>query len=122
MKTGAEKGRPGMDASRVGVDKTTNSLTGKQNTITQIEQKVKEGLRIARESVEDEALLKLCDNLEYTWETLCSNLIIVSVGLTAMKYRSREQIREQLEQYLKSIQSTKNQRIGFYGSDTGLVN
>ncbi len=32
---------------------------GKQNTITEMEAKVKEGLKIARESVEDEALLKV---------------------------------------------------------------
>jgi len=83
-----------------------------------MEVKVKEGLRIARESVDDEALLKLCDDLEYTWQNLCSNLIIVSVGLSAMRYRTGEQIKEQLQQYLKSIQSAKDQRARFFVPDT----
>ena len=86
-----------------------------------MEVKVKEGLRIARESVDDEALLKLCDDLEYTWQNLCSNLIIVSVGLSAMRYRTGEQIREQLQQYLKSIQSTKDQRARMFIPDTEQV-
>ena len=94
---------------------------GKQNTLTEMEEKVKEGLRIARESVEDETLLKLCDDLEYTWEHLCSNLIIVSVGLSAMRYRTAEQIREQLAQYLQTIQSTKDQRARMFFPETELV-
>lgn len=94
---------------------------GKQNTITEIEEKVKEGLKIARESVDDEALLKLCDDLEYTWQHLCSNLIIVSVGLSAMRYRSHEQIRVQLEEYQKSIQSTKDQLARVFVPDTESV-
>ena len=94
---------------------------GKQNTITEMEDKVKEGLRIARESVDDEALLKLCDDLEYTWENLCSNLIIVSVGLSAMRYRTGEQIRVQLQQYLKSIQSAKDQHARLFVPDTDRV-
>ncbi|MGB6065319.1 MAG: hypothetical protein WBG50_10950 [Desulfomonilaceae bacterium] len=94
---------------------------GKQNTITEMENKVKEGLRIARESVEDEALLKLCDDLEYTWDNLCSNLIIVSVGLAAMRYRTRNQIKEQLQQYLNSIQSKKDQRARFVIPETDIV-
>ncbi len=94
---------------------------GKQNTITEMEIKVKEGLKIARESVDDEALLKLCDDLEYTWQNLCSNLIIVGVGLSAMRYRTGEQIREQLQQYLESIQSTKDQRARMFIPDTQQV-
>ncbi|MBI5247992.1 MAG: hypothetical protein HY912_00730 [Desulfomonile tiedjei] len=94
---------------------------GKQNTITEMEEKVKEGLRIARESVEDEALLKLCDDLEYTWEHLCSNLIIVGVGLSAMRYRTSEQIREQLKQYLETIKSTKDQATRVFFPDTDHV-
>ena len=94
---------------------------GKQNTITEMEEKVKEGLRIARESVDDEALLKLCDDLEYTWQHLCSNLIIVSVGLSAMRYRTSEQIKEQLLQYLKSIQSTKDHRARLFVPETDQV-
>ncbi len=86
-----------------------------------MEVKVKEGLRIARESVDDEDLLKLCDDLEYTWQNLCSNLILVSVGLSAMRYRTGDQIREQLQQYLKSIQSTKDQHARMFIPDTELV-
>jgi hypothetical protein len=121
MKTWAENETLDMEARSVDVHRTTSSIMGRQNTMSQIEQKVKEGLRIARESVEDPDLLKLCDDLEYTWETLCSNLIIVSVGLTAMKYRSAEQIRAQLEEYLKSIQTAKNQRACLYVPDTNFV-
>ena len=95
---------------------------GKQNTITEIETKVKEGLRIAREAVEDEALLKLCDDLEFTWENLCSNLIIVSVGLSAMRYRSSDQIKDQLAEYLKLIQLGKDQRTRFFVPETDQVN
>ncbi len=95
---------------------------GKQSTITEMQDKVKDGLRIARDSVDDEALLKLCDDLEYTWEKLCSDLIIVGVGLSAMRYRTVEQIREQLQQYLKSIQSSKDQRSRMFVSDTNLLN
>ncbi len=95
---------------------------GKQNTITEMEDKVKDGLRIARESVDDEALLKLCDDLEYTWQKLCSDLIIVGVGLSAMRYRTGEQIREQLQQYLKSIQSGKGHRYRMFVPDTDLLN
>ena len=61
---------------------------GKKKTLTEMEEKVKEGLRIARESVDDQELLKLCDDLEYTWDNLCANLIIVGVGLSAMRYRT----------------------------------
>jgi hypothetical protein len=94
----------------------------KQNTITEIEEKVKEGLRIAREAVDDEALLKLCDDLEFTWQHLCSNLIIVSVGLSAMRYRTGHQIREQLREYLQQIESTKDQRARVFIPDTTQVN
>ena len=94
----------------------------KQNTINEMEEKVKEGLRIARESVEDQALLKLCDDLEYTWETLCANLIIVGVGLSAMRYRTREQIGAQLRQYQDSIKSTKDQRARMFVPETNSVN
>lgn len=87
-----------------------------------MEEKVKEGLRIARESVDDEALLKLCDDLEFTWQNLCSNLIIVGVGLSAMRYRTGEQIREQLQQYLHTIESTKDQRSRMFVPDTSRVN
>ncbi len=95
---------------------------GKQNTITEMEEKVKEGLRIARESVDDEALLKLCDELEFTWQNLCSNLIIVGVGLSAMRYRTGEQIREQLRQYLHVIESTKDQSARFFSPHSDQVN
>lgn len=95
---------------------------GRQNTINEMEEKVKEGLRIARESVDDEALLKLCDDLEYTWETLCANLIIVGVGLSAMRYRTGEEIREQLRLYLKTIKSTKDLRTRMFVPDTNQVN
>ena len=94
---------------------------GKQDNITQMEEKVREGLRIARESVDDEALLKLCDDLEYTWQHLCANLIIVAVGLSAMRYRSSEQIREQLRQYLESIKSAKDQRARMFVPDMDVV-
>jgi hypothetical protein len=94
----------------------------KQNTLTEIETKVREGLKIARESVEDEALLKLCDDLEYTWENLCSNLIIVSVGLSAMRYRSSDQIKDQLSEYLKMIQSGKDQAVRFFAPHSEQVN
>jgi hypothetical protein len=94
----------------------------KQNTITEIEEKVKEGLRIAREAVDDEALLKLCDDLEFTWQNLCSNLIIVSVGLSAMRYRTGDQIREQLRDYLQQIEATKDQRARLFIPDTTQVN
>jgi hypothetical protein len=95
---------------------------GKKNTLTEIETKVKEGLRIARESVDDEALLKLCDDLEYTWEHLCSNLIIVSVGLSAMRYRTSDQIRDQLTEYLNMIQSGKEQAVRFFAPHSEQVN
>lgn len=94
----------------------------KQNTINQMEEKVKEGLRIARESIDDKALLKLCDDLEYTWESLCANLIIVGVGLSAMRYRTRGQIRAQLEQYLSSIEASKDQRARVFLPDTSYAN
>jgi len=94
---------------------------GKQDSITQMEEKVREGLRIARESVEDEALLKLCDDLEYTWQHLCANLLIVAVGLSAMRYRTREQIAEQLRQYLESIRSAKDQRGRMFFPDMDVV-
>lgn len=94
---------------------------GKQNTLNEMDEKVKEGLRIARESVEDEGLLKLCDDLEYTWQQLCSNLIIVSVGLSAMKYRTSEQIRNQLAQYQETIQTAKDQRGRMFIPQTSLA-
>ena len=95
---------------------------GKQDTITEMEAKVKEGLRTARESVDDQQLLKLCDDLEFTWDNLCANLIIVGVGLAAMRYRTREQIGAQLRQYLDSIQATKDQLARTVFHDTNLVN
>jgi hypothetical protein len=94
----------------------------KQNTLMEIETKVREGLKIAREAVDDEALLKLCDDLEYTWENLCSNLIIVSVGLSAMKYRSSDQIRDQLSEYQRLIHSGKDQAARFFAPHTDQVN
>ena len=95
---------------------------GKQNTITEMEAKVKEGLRIAREAVDDQQLLKLCDDLEVTWDKLCANLIIVGVGLAAMKYRTREQIAAQLQEYLNSFQSSKKQHAGPVLHDTNIMN
>jgi hypothetical protein len=89
----------------------------KQNSITEIDEKVKEGLKIAREAIDDDVLLKLCDDLEFTWENLCSNLLIVAVGLSAMKYRSADQIRIQLQQYLSSIQTAKTQQASLFFSD-----
>jgi hypothetical protein len=94
---------------------------GKQDTLTQMEEKVREGLRIAREAVDDEALLKLCDDLEYAWQHLCANLLIVGVGLSAMRYRTREQIGEQLRQYLESVKSAKAQRGRMFFPDADLV-
>ena len=95
---------------------------GKQSTITEMEEKVREGLRIARESTHDKRLLKLCDDLEYTWETLCANLLIVGVGLSAMRYRTSEEIGTQLRQYLSSIESFKDQRGRLFFPDTNQVN
>lgn len=94
----------------------------KQNTLTEIETKVKEGLKIAREAVDDEALLKLCDDLEYTWENLCSNLIIVSVGLSAMRYRTNDQIKDQLSEYLRLIHSGKEQAVRLFAPHSEQVN
>lgn len=94
---------------------------GNQNTLGEMDEKVKEGLRTARESVGDETLLKLCDDLEYTWQHLCSNLIIISVGLSAMRYRTADQIREQLGQYLQTIQSTQKQHERVFFPDTTLA-
>ncbi|MFC1836106.1 hypothetical protein ACFL2Q_15535 [Thermodesulfobacteriota bacterium] len=42
--------------------------------------------------------------LEKTWEQVCSQLIILSAGLSAMKFRSDEQIVSQLRQYADKIQ------------------
>lgn len=95
---------------------------GKQNTITEMEEKVKEGLRMARESVDDKELLKLCDDLEYTWDSLCANLLIVGVGLSAMRYRTAEQIGEQLQEYQKTIKATKSQRARMFVPETHAVN
>lgn len=90
----------------------------KQNSITEMDEKVKEGLKIAREAVEDDVLRKLCDDLEFTWENLCSNLLIVAIGLSAMKYRTADQIRTQLEQYLSSIHMAKTQNANLFFPDT----
>jgi len=95
---------------------------GNQNTITEMQEKVKEGLRIARESIDDAALLKLCDDLEYTWETLCANLIIVGVGISAMRYRTPEQIGAILRQYLNTIKSSKDQRVRMFVPETKSIN
>lgn len=95
---------------------------GNQNTLGEMDEKVKEGLRTARESVGDETLLKLCDDLEYAWQHLCSNLIIVSVGLSAMRYRTAEQITEQLGQYLQTIQLAKKQPERMLFPNTTLAN
>jgi hypothetical protein len=94
----------------------------KQNTITEMDEKVKEGLRIAREAIDDAALLKLCDDLEYAWQNLCSNLLIVAVGLSGMKYRNADQIKAQLQQYLLSIQSAKSMQMNQFVPDTTLPN
>lgn len=79
----------------------------KKNTITEIETKVLAGLARARECTDDPALLKLCDDLQFTFENLASNLIIVSVGLSAMQYRTSEQIVAQLTAYHRAIEYGK---------------
>ncbi len=95
---------------------------GKQNTINEMQEKVREGLRMAREAIDDETLLKLCDDLEYTWETLCANLIIVGVGLSSMRYRTPEQVGEILRQYLDTINSSKDQRFRMFAPGSNAVN
>lgn len=97
-------------------------MGNKQNTINEMEEKVREGLRIARESISDAALLKLCDDLEYTWESLCANLIIVGVGISSMRYRTPEQIGQLLRQYLDTIKSSKEQRVRTFVPQSTQVN
>ena len=94
----------------------------KQQTISEIETRVKDGLRLARESTEDADLLKLLDDLEYTWDSLCANLIIVSVGLSAMKYRTPEQIKDQLTDYLRMIKKGKEQAAKLFVPSSDIVN
>ena len=79
----------------------------KQHTISELQAKVKKGLEVARIFTTDPDLLKLLDDLERTWETLAGNLIIVSVGLSAMRYRTPEQIHDQLMAYQQMIQAGK---------------
>jgi hypothetical protein len=86
----------------------------KQNTIGEMEAKVKEGLRIAREAANDPDLLKLCDDLEYTWDDLAAKVIIVGVGLSAMKYRTPDQIRAQLTEYLNLIREGKGRSVRIF--------
>lgn len=78
-----------------------------QSTLGELETAVKSGLATARKSLTDPELLKLCDDLEFTWQHLCGQLIIVTVGLAAMNYRSEEQIENQLRDYLESINAGK---------------
>jgi hypothetical protein len=94
----------------------------KQNTIGEMEAKVKEGLRIAREATNDPDLLKLCDDLEYTWDDLAAKVIIVGVGLSAMKYRTPDQIRAQLTEYLNLIREGKSRSMRIFTPDNELSN
>lgn len=97
----------------------------RQNTIKEMEAKVKEGLAIARERVTEQHHKDLLDVLEATFERLAGNMLIVATGLVAMKYRSAEQIQAQLDAYLQAIKAGKeihNQLLFSVGKATGMEN
>lgn len=67
-----------------------------KDNLTDLNQKVQEGMQIALDAVADPQLKGLCRSLLNTWDNLMSQVIIVSVGLSAMRFRTPEQIEAQL--------------------------
>lgn len=77
---------------------------GEKKSLLELNDEVNDGLEIAKEAVgDDKELLETIDTLEKAWNKLLSQMIIMSVGLTAMKYREDEQIRELLKIYRRKI-------------------
>jgi hypothetical protein len=77
-----------------------DSPPSKQNNLAEIEAKMRDGLKEARRAVGDDQVLSvLIDSLEDMWEGLRDQFLVVSVGLCAMRYRTDEQITQQLTDY-----------------------
>jgi len=77
---------------------------GEKKSLLELNDEVNEGIEIAKEAAgEDEELLETIYTLERAWNKLLGQIIIMSVGLTAMKYREDEQIRELLRIYKRKI-------------------
>ncbi len=83
----------------------------KQNTLGEMETKVTEGLDKARVDCQgNDDLLKIIDNLAYTFCRLSGQLLIMSVGLSAMRYRTPEQNREQIQKYFDELSGARKRR------------
>lgn len=76
----------------------------RRHTLAEIEVKVKSGLERARRITgTNENLLSLVDSLESLWDGLRDQLLTVSVGLSAMNFRTEDQILSQLIQYRDAV-------------------
>lgn len=70
--------------------------------------KVEAGLNQARKLVGDmPAMLELIDSLERTWDSKASQLLIIVVGLSAFRFRNREQTIKALEDIRFQIEAGK---------------
>jgi hypothetical protein len=78
----------------------------RQNTISQMDLKVKEGLEIARSKVEaDTTLCTMIDLMLAQWEQAAGNLIILASQFSAFRYRDEESTRRMLQECMKLYQS-----------------
>lgn len=67
-------------------------MNDKADTIDTLREKVERGVQIGREHLADHPdLLAIMERSYSEWENYASQLLINSVGLSAMKFRSKEQ-------------------------------
>ena len=85
--------------------------------------KTQEALFRLRLLCEDRSdLLDIVDKLEYAWDHLASELIMLAIGIHSFKYRSDEESIKMLENYKKVITNKQRPQIFFTGSGSDAIN
>lgn len=89
-----------------------------KSTLHELNERVQEGLTIAAEVAEgDQELVKLVADVMEWWNTALSGILIAAVGLHAMKYRTKEEIAEQLHAILGLREKKQREMAPFTFND-----
>ena len=96
-------------------------MTSTKDNIEQMMVKVKEGLQVARSAAISKEQLDTCDILENAFDKTAGNLLIMSVGLSAMRFRTPEQIRMQLNEYSDGFKKGKDLASKTFIPNTNLM-
>lgn len=83
-----------------------------EKNLTEITDAVLEGLKAAEMAIqEDPELSSILHQLRELYDKLGSEFLITSIGLTALKYRTPEQIRNQLRQFKAQFEQNNTFRL-----------